>query len=230
MSSIDTSSFDMSSFDIPLLIGKKNSENESLYYSIIHIAEASSWYRRQPINEEESLLFQLVGYEVDSLINKHMSIHIDDKLSMFMINKNYIMNGMNQTSTHLMVCKNFDFLNDLKNLGKNNLSIRDLINIQEKRNNDDMVNMLYMLNVSASNNLLKFNILDYEVPIYKYLKTCFWIGDEFTNIKIYNNEIDVTKLVEDIYVKNKLLQNSNNQKNSVIPETPQKRKFEDIEK
>jgi hypothetical protein len=223
-------SIDTSSFDIPLLIGTKNSENESLYFSIIHIADASSWYRRQPINDEESLLFQLVGYEVDSLINNNMSILIDDKLSIFMVNKNSIMNGMSQTATHLMVCKNFNFLNDLKNLGKANLSIRDLINIQEKRNKDDMVNMLYMLNVSASNNLLKFNILDYEVSIYKYLKECFWIGDEFTNIKIYKDEIDVTKLVEDVYVKNKLLQNYKNKKNNVILEKTKKRKFENIEK
>ena len=219
----------MSSFDTPLLIGTKHSETESIYYNIIHIADASSWYRRQLINEEESLLFQLVGYEVDSLINKNMSIHIDDKLSIFMMNKNYVMNGMCQTKTHLMVCKNFDFLNDLKSLGKNNLSMRDFINIQEKRNKDDMVNMLYMLNVSANNDFLKFNILDYEVPIYKYLKRAFWLGDEYTNIKIYKNEIDVTKLVEDVYVKNKLLQNADNQKNTVIPETPRKRKFENME-
>tara|TARA_B100000900_G_scaffold251651_1_gene214445 strand:- start:4618 stop:5280 length:663 start_codon:yes stop_codon:yes gene_type:complete len=219
----------MISIDTPLLIGTKHSETESIYCNIIHIADASSWYRRQPINEEESLLFQLVGYEVDSLINKNMSIHIDDKLSIFMINKNYVMNGMCQTKTHLMVCKNFDFLNDLKSLGKNNLSMRDFINIQEKRNKDDMVNMLYMLNVSANNDFLKFNILDYEVPIYKYLKRAFWLGDEYTNIKIYKNEIDVTKLVEDVYVKNKLLQNADNQKNTVIPETPRKRKFENME-
>ena len=219
----------MSSIDTPLLIGTKHSETESLYFNIIHIADASSWYRRQPINEEESLLFQLVGYEVDSLINKNMNIHIDDRLSIFMINKNYVMNGMCQTKTHLMVCKNFDFLNDLKSLGEANLSMKDLINIQEKRNKNDMVNMLYMLNVSANNDSLKFNILDYEVPIYKYLKRSFWLGDEYTNIKIYNNEIDVTKLVEDVYVKNKLLQNADNQKNTVIPETPRKRKFENME-
>jgi len=107
--------------------------------------------------------------------------------------------------------------------------MRDYINIQEKRNKDDVVNMLYMLNVSANNDFLKFNILDYEVPIYKYLKRCFWLGDEYTNIKIYKNEINVTKLVEDMYVKNILLQNADNQKNSMIPETPQKRKFENIE-
>ena len=76
---------------------------------------------------------------------------------------------------------------------------------------------------------MKFNILDYEVPIYKYLKRAFWLGDEYINIKIYKNEIDVTKLVEDVYVKNKLLQNADNQKNTVIPETPRKRKFENME-
>ncbi len=214
--------FNMTTIETPLYISSNTHQEktDSICYNILHVADASSWYHRQPVNEDESILFELFGYEFDSLITKNMNVHIDDQIHVYMINKNYVINGGCQTNTHLMICKNFDFFDDLFKLNKKNLTMIDLINIQNKKNKNDVVNMLFMLNVSANDNILKYNIINYEMNLYKYLKGRFWLGDNFTNIKIYDiYENDVTKLLEEIYQKQ-----INN-----ISETPKKRKVDNIE-
>lgn len=203
----------MNTINTPIYISSSahQEKTENICYNILHVANASSWYHRQAINDDEFMLFQFSGYESNSLVNIKMDVKIDDQINIYMVNKNYIMNGMLQTKTHLMICKNFDFFNDCFKLNKKNLTIQDLNNIQEKRNNLLNINMLFMLNISETEHFLKYNFLNYEMNIYKYLKRRFWIGDDFTVIKIYDiYENDVTNLLEEIYEK----------ETNQIPDTP----------
>ncbi len=80
--------------------------------------------------------------------------------------------------------------------------------------------MLFMLNISARDDILNYNLLNYELNIYKYLQNCFWLGDDFTTIIVYDiYENDVTTFVKNKY--NELI--------TGISETPtKKRKNRDI--
>ena len=211
----------MNNIDSPIFISSMTGtrKSEGIYYNILHIAEASSWYHRQPIDKNESQLFELFGSEIDSVISKNMEIHIDDKMYVYMVNKNYSTNGICHTKTHLMVSKNFNIFDDLFKLDKQNFTKQDLINIQIKRNSIGDINMLFMLNISARDDILNYNLLNYELNIYKYLQNCFWLGDDFTTIIVYDiYENDVTTFVKNKY--NELI--------TGISETPTKKRKNEI--
>ena len=119
-----------------------------------------------------------------------------------------------------MITKNFDVFDDLNELNRD-LYLRDLLSIQDDKNKEDM-NMLFMFNFSSHESFLKFNLLNYEVNIYKYLNQLICLDKKFVNIRIYDiYENDVTqiviekiKLIDEIKYKNKI-SNSNNIKTTI---------------
>ena len=70
----------MDSSDAPLLLSSETFTDISseIYYHINHIASANTWYHRQFVNEDESLLSTLNGNHTNSLIRNELSIHVND--------------------------------------------------------------------------------------------------------------------------------------------------------
>jgi hypothetical protein len=47
-----------------------------------------------------------------------------------------------------------------------------------------------------SNSAMRFNLLNYEIPVYNILNNLYWLNNQFVNIKIYDiYENDVTSFV-----------------------------------
>ena len=212
----------MDSLDEPLLVSSASQiyETPSIFYQIIHIADVSTWYHRQALDELEFLLCEIPGYEINSLVSKKLSLFIEDTLNVYLVMKNYIHNGGCQTKTHIMITKNFDVFDDFNELNRD-LYLRDLLSIQEDKNKEDM-NMLFMFNFSSHESFLKFNLLNYEVNIYKYLNQLIYLDKNYVNIRIYDiYENDVThsviekiKLIDEVKYNNKT-SNSNNIKTTI---------------
>ena len=212
----------MDSLDEPLLVSSalQIHETSPIFYQILHIADVSTWYHRQALDELEFLLCEISGYEINSLVSKKLNLFIEDTLNVYLVMKNYIHNGGCQTKTHIMITKNFDVFDDLNELNRD-LYLRDLLSIQDDKNKEDM-NMLFMFNFSSNESFLKFNLLNYEVNIYKYLNQLICLDKKFVNIRIYDiYENDVThiviekiKLIDEIKYKNKI-SNSNNIKTTI---------------
>ena len=202
----------MDSLDEPLLVSSalQIHETSPIFYQILHIADVSTWYHRQALDELEFLLCEISGYEINSLVSKKLNLFIEDTLNVYLVMKNYIHNGGCQTKTHIMITKNFDVFDDLNELNRD-LYLRDLLSIQDDKNKEDM-NMLFMFNFSSNESFLKFNLLNYEVNIYKYLNQLICLDKKFVNIRIYDiYENDVThiviekiKLIDEIKYKNKI--------------------------
>jgi len=213
----------MDSFNSPLLISSESFTDISseIYYHINHIASASTWYHRQFVDEEESLLTILKGNYTNSLVQNELPIHVNDVINIYLVNKNYILNGGCHTKTHLMITLNFDIFDQIYILNKQNLKFRDLINIEEKMNNKE-TRMLYMIDFSENNEPLRFNLHNYEKNIYKYLKRILWLDYKFVNINIFDiYENDVTSYIKE-YIKRESDDNVI-EDNNVIPETPIKK-------
>ena len=212
----------MDSLDEPLLVSSalQIHETSPIFYQILHIADVSTWYHRQALDELEFLLCEISGYEINSLVSKKLNLFIEDTLNVYLVMKNYIHNGGCQTKTHIMITKNFDVFDDLNELNRD-LYLKDLLSIQDDKNKEDM-NMLFMFNFSSNESFLKFNLLNYEVNIYKYLNQLICLDKKFVNIRIYDiYENDVThiviekiKLIDEIKYKNKI-SNSNNIKTTI---------------
>lgn len=212
----------MDSLDEPLLVSSalQIHETSPIFYQILHIADVSTWYHRQALDELEFLLCEIPGYEINSLVSKKLNLFIEDTLNVYLVMKNYIHNGGCQTKTHIMITKNFDVFDDLNELNRD-LYLKDLLSIQDDKNKEDM-NMLFMFNFSSNESFLKFNLLNYEVNIYKYLNQLICLDKKFVNIRIYDiYENDVThiviekiKLIDEIKYKNKI-SNSNNIKTTI---------------
>jgi len=202
----------MDSLDEPLLVSSalQIHETSPIFYQILHIADVSTWYHRQALDELEFLLCEISGYEINSLVSKKLNLFIEDTLNVYLVMKNYIHNGGCQTKTHIMITKNFDVFDDLNELNRD-LYLKDLLSIQDDKNKEDM-NMLFMFNFSSNESFLKFNLLNYEVNIYKYLNQLICLDKKFVNIRIYDiYENDVThsviekiKLIDEIKYKNKI--------------------------
>jgi hypothetical protein len=216
----------MESYTAPLLIGSKVFNNSSdIHYQINYIATASTWYHRQFEKTNEAFLTKIKGNHTNSLIYNQLSIHVNDVINVYLVNKNYMLNGGCHTKTHLMITLNFNILDKLYSLNINDLQFKHLINIEENMNNAK-TRMLYMIDISANNEYLKFNLLCYEKNIYKFLKRQLWLDDKFIDIKIfdlYSN--DVTSKIKEI-IKNETTDNPVNNDVILIPTTPtKKRKF-----
>ena len=212
----------MDSLDEPLLVGSASQihETPSIFYQILHIADVSTWYHRQALDELEFLLREISGYEINSLVSKKLSLFIEDTLNIYLVMKNYIHNGGCHTKTHIMITKNFDIFDDFNELNRD-LYLKDLLSIQDSKNKED-INMLFMFNLSLYESFLKFNLLNYEVNIYKYLNQLIYLDKNYVNIRIYDiyendvthSVIDKIKLIDEIKYNNKT-SNSNNVKTTI---------------
>lgn len=225
----------LSESHLPLMIGSTNMSNivssqPGIYYHIISIAEAKSWYHRQFVNEDESILFELRG---DSIMNfkKSFDVKVDDKLNVYMVNKIYNLNGYCHTRSHIMICNNFDIFDDFSNLKKNNLILTDLFNIEKVRNKEK-TQMIYRINTNEDNNiereLLIFNMLNYEINIYKYLSSLPWISDDFTDITVYDlyendKTINIISYIKE-FNKKEFNKKEIDMANNICPESPVKKR------
>lgn len=178
----------------PLSISCETFDNISsdVFYHINHIAEASTWYHRQFEDEDESLLAIIKGNYINSSVQNELFVHVNDKVNIYLVNKNFMTNGGCSTNSHLMVTLNFDLFDNLNNLNKKELQFIDLINIEQKINKKQ-TRMIYMIDVTENKDLLRFNLHNYEKNIYKFLKRILWLENEFLNITIYDiYENDIT--------------------------------------
>jgi len=190
----------MDSSDAPLLLSSEtfNDISSQIYYHINHIASGNTWYHRQFVNKEESLLTIVKGNYTNSLVKKELAIYVDDVINIYFVNKNHILNGGCHTKTHLMITLNFDIFDNFYELNKKELKFRDLINIEANINNKN-TRMLYMIDFSKNNEQLIFNLLNYEKNIYKYIKRILWLDNKFVDIKIYDiYENDVTSYIKNL--------------------------------
>tara|TARA_B100000700_G_C15049922_1_gene859774 strand:+ start:1326 stop:1997 length:672 start_codon:yes stop_codon:yes gene_type:complete len=217
----------MENVNAPLLISSESitddiSDMSEIFYHINHIASANTWYHRQLEEDSESLLSTLKGNHTNSLVQNELSIHVNDMINIYLVNKNYILNGGCHTKTHLMITLNFDIFDQLFSLNKHNLKFLDLINIEEKINSKE-TKMLYMIDFSANNEVLRFNLLNYEKNIYRYLKRILWLDDQFVDIKIFDiYENDITSNILE-YIKRESDDNVINNDRTIIPTTPIKK-------
>ena len=70
---------------------------------------------------------------------------------------------------------------------------------------------------------LRFNLLNYEKNIYKYLKRIIWLDNEFVDIKIFDiYENDITSNILE-YIKKESHDNLINNDSIIIPTTPVKK-------
>ena len=182
-------------------MGSSNLNNVGIYYHIVPIAEASSWYHRQFENENDSYLFTLKGNSILESVSASFDVKVDDNLYVYMVNKVYNLNAYCHTKSHIMICKNFDLLDEFDKLSDNDYTFNDLYNIELEKNNDDDVNenkgIIHHIIPNMDNyikkNFLIINMLNYEINIYKYLSSLSWIGMEFTDITVFDlYENDVT--------------------------------------
>ena len=82
--------------------------------------------------------------------------------------------------------------------------------------------MLFMFNFSTHESFLKFNLLNYEVNIYKYLNQLIYLDKNYVNIRIYDiyendvthNIIEKIKLIDEIKYNNKTSNSNNKTSNS----------------
>jgi len=185
----------MDSINAQILISSdaQKQTSEDIFYQITHIADVTTWYHRQVENEDESFLVNIEGNHINTLTKSKLSIHLNDTINIYLVCKNHILNGGCHTNSHLMITLNFDIFDSFFKLNKNNFRFQDLINI-ENQVNKDKVNMLYMSNFS--NSAMRFNLLNYEIPVYNILNNLYWLNNQFVNIKIYDiYENDVTSFV-----------------------------------
>lgn len=217
----------MENVNAPLLISSESitdniSDMSEIFYQINHIASANTWYHRQLEEDSESLLSTIYGYSINSLCSNELSIHVNDMINIYLVNKTYILNGGCYTKTHLMITLNFDIFDELFALNNHNLKFIDLINVEKKKNSKE-IKMLYMINFSTNNDILRFNLLNYEKNIYKYLKRIIWLDNEFVDIKIFDiYENDITSNILE-YIKKESHDNLINNDSIIIPTTPVKK-------
>jgi len=181
---------ELSGGHLPLFVGSTNLmyEQPKIYYHIICIADVTSWYHKQFENEEDSVLFELTGNSMINSVKKSFNVKVDDKIYVYMVNKVYGLNGHTHTKSHIMISNNFDIFDDLSKLNKRDYKLYDLFDIEQQRN---IKNTSIIYNIDTHKDILDddyltFNMLNYEVNIYKYLSNLGWIGEDFTSINVYD--------------------------------------------